>query len=196
MAYNMYIGFISVHLLLDNIMIWMRFWEPRARILNHLSLGPSIYNVKTVSKWIWIYKWPLYDLFWQFFHHMCVYLSKNWGSVSHFECLSQVLVMIGSKVMTQNKNIFISFFLLFCTKTAICLFRVFCTFVFFVITFVPIKIQNWLAPKNDHLNLSFVKYKHVVGKKGQIWLKNGYLSAAISLELAELTQGLRFHLRP
>ena len=37
--------------------------------------------------------------------------------------------------------------------------------MFFVITFVPIKIQTHLAPQNDHLNLNFVKDEHVVGKK-------------------------------
>ena len=36
-------------------------------------------------------------------------------------------------------------------------------FVFFVITFEPIKIQH--APQNDRLNLSFVEYIHVNAKK-------------------------------
>jgi hypothetical protein len=33
------------------------------------------------------YKWPLYDLFWPNFWHMCVYLSQNWGSDSHLRGL-------------------------------------------------------------------------------------------------------------
>ena len=57
------------------------------------------------------------------------------------------------------------FFLPFCTKTDICIFFVFCVFVSFVITFVPIKIQTYSAPQNDRLNLSFVKDVHVVGER-------------------------------
>ena len=41
--------------------------------------------VKSVSKWMFLYKWPLYDLFWPFFSHMYVYLSQNWGSDGPFE---------------------------------------------------------------------------------------------------------------
>jgi hypothetical protein len=37
--------------------------------------------------------------------------------------------------------------------------------VFFVITFVPIKIYTRSAPQNDRLNLSFAKDKLVVGQK-------------------------------
>ena len=71
--------------------------------------------------------------------------------------------------MTQNANISVSLFLQFCKKN--CMFFTFCVFcaflhVFFifVITFEPKKIQTRLAPQNDRLNLSFVKYIHVVGK--------------------------------
>ena len=38
-------------------------------------------------------------------------------------------------------------------------------FLFCVITFEPIKIQTCLAPQNDGLNLSFVKYIHLDGGK-------------------------------
>ena len=38
-------------------------------------------------------------------------------------------------------------------------------FAFFAISFEPIKIETCLAPKNDCLNLSFVKHIYVVGKK-------------------------------
>ena len=34
-----------------------------------------------------------------------------------------------------------------------------------VITFEPIMVRNPLAPQNDRLKLSFVKYTKVVGKK-------------------------------
>ena len=37
-------------------------------------------------------------------------------------------------------------------------------FAFCVINFEPIKIQTCSVPQNDHLNLSFVKDIHVVGK--------------------------------
>ena len=37
-------------------------------------------------------------------------------------------------------------------------------FAFCVIKFEPIKIYTRLAPQNDHLNLSFVKYENTVGK--------------------------------
>ena len=65
--------------------------------------------------------------------------------------------------MTQNANIYISFSLRFCKK----LIRIFCIFVFYafwVISFVPIKIQICQAPQHDCLNLSFVKDEHIVGK--------------------------------
>ena len=51
------------------------------------------------------------------------------------------------------------------TKTDVCNFYIFCVFVFFVITFVPIKIQTHSAPQNDRLDLSFVKDKHVADQK-------------------------------
>ena len=62
----------------------------------------------------------------------------------------------------KKQNFFHLCFLLFCTKTDI---HVFCIFVFFLITFVPIKIQTCKAPQNDHLNLSYVKHEYVNGKK-------------------------------
>ena len=37
--------------------------------------------------------------------------------------------------------------------------------MFFVITLVPIKIYTCQASQNDHLNLSFEKENHVVGKE-------------------------------
>jgi hypothetical protein len=38
-------------------------------------------------------------------------------------------------------------------------------FLFCVITFEQFKIQTYSVPQNDHLNLSFVKYIKVAGKK-------------------------------
>ena len=37
--------------------------------------------------------------------------------------------------------------------------------MFWVVTFEPIEILTPLAPRNDHLNLSFVKDIYVVAKK-------------------------------
>ena len=37
--------------------------------------------------------------------------------------------------------------------------------MFYVVTFVVIKIKTLSAPQNDRLNFSFVKNNHVVGKK-------------------------------
>ena len=42
-------------------------------------------------------------------------------------------------------------------------------FALCVITCEPIKIQTCSAPKNDPLNLSFVKDEHTVGKKMAIY---------------------------
>ena len=42
-------------------------------------------------------------------------------------------------------------------------------FAFIVIAFEPIKIQTCSPPQNNHLNLSFVKDKHTVGKKMAIY---------------------------
>ena len=35
------------------------------------------FQLKTDSKRIFLYKWPLYDLFWPFFCHMCVFFHKT-----------------------------------------------------------------------------------------------------------------------
>ena len=43
--------------------------------------------------------------------------------------------------------------------------HLFCVFAFYVITFLPNKIQTRKAPQNDRLNLSFVKDTHTVGKR-------------------------------
>ena len=45
--------------------------------------------LKTVSKWMSCYKWPLYNLFWSFFCLMYVQLPQNWGSDGHFEVLNR-----------------------------------------------------------------------------------------------------------
>ena len=67
------------------------------------------------------------------------------------------------KSYDAKRKYFHIFFLRFCTKTDICIFFVYYVFVFFVITFVPIKIQTCSAPQNDCRNLSFVKDVYIVG---------------------------------
>ena len=121
-------------------------------------------NIKSVYKWMSLYKCPLYDHSWPFFCHMCVYLSQNWGSDGHCEVLNRSSLWLVEKFWRKTQIFPFPFFLRFCTKTDICIFFVFYVFVFFVITFVPIKIQTCLAPQNDRGNLSFVKDKGLVGQ--------------------------------
>ena len=71
--------------------------------------------------------------------------------------------------MTKNANISISFYFAILYKNTRLRLCVFCIFVFCVITFVTIKIYNHYAPQSDRLNLSFVKDKHVFGKKMTIY---------------------------
>ena len=58
--------------------------------------------LKTDRKWMSLYKWPLYDHFWPFFCHMCVYLSQNVGSDSHFEVLNGSKSWLGLKLWPQT----------------------------------------------------------------------------------------------
>ena len=53
--------------------------------------------IKTVSKWMSLYKWPLYDLVWPFFCH----LSQNWGSDGNFEVLNRSKSWLGQKLWPQ-----------------------------------------------------------------------------------------------
>ena len=56
--------------------------------------------------------------------------------------------------MIQNANISIFHFLRFCTKTLIAL----------LLYHLRVRVIKH-APQNEHLNLSFVKDNHIVGKK-------------------------------
>ena len=100
-------------------------------------------------------------LFWPFFHHIWIIFHKT-------EVLTVILRGFTGlsydwfKTYDTKQKYFHFSFLLFCTKTDIC---VFCVFCIFVITFVSIKIQTCYASQNDHLNLLFVKYNHVAGIK-------------------------------
>ena len=59
----------------------------------------ATYKLKTVWKRMFLYKWPLYNLFWPFFCHMCVYLPQNWGSDSHLEVLNGSKSWLGQKCL-------------------------------------------------------------------------------------------------
>ena len=96
--------------------------------------------VKSVYKWMFLYKWSFYDLFWPFFCKMYDHLSQNWGSDGHFEVLNRSYLSLVQKLWHKTQIFPFPFFLRFCTKADICIFFVFYVFVFFVITFVPIKI--------------------------------------------------------
>ena len=94
--------------------------------------------IKSVWKWMFLYTWPLYDLFCPFLCHMYVHLSQNWGSDNHFEVLNRSYLWLVEKLWRKTQIFPFLFFLRFCTKTDICIFFVFYVFVFFVITFQPI----------------------------------------------------------
>ena len=57
--------------------------------------------LKSVWKRMSLYKWPLYDHFWLFFHQMYVHLSQNWGSDGHFEVLNRSKSWLVQKLWPQ-----------------------------------------------------------------------------------------------
>ena len=58
-------------------------------------------TLKSVYKWMSLYKCPLYDHSWPFYCHMCEYLSQNWGSDGHFEMLNGSKSWLGQKLWPQ-----------------------------------------------------------------------------------------------
>ena len=117
---------------------FIRFWK-NSRFDNLLSKLTDLL-LKTDWKRMFLYKWPLYDLFWPLFGHMYLHLPQNWGSDGHFEELNKSNLWLVQNLWHKTQIFPFLFLLRFCTKTDICLFCVFCVLVFFVITFVPIKI--------------------------------------------------------
>ena len=107
---------------------------------NSETLIKQVLLIKTVWKRMFLYKWPLYDLFWPLFCHMYLHLPQNWGSDGHFEELNKSNIWLVQNLWHKTQIFPFLFLLRFGTKTDICLFCVFCVLVFFVITFVPIKI--------------------------------------------------------
>ena len=85
--------------------------------------------VKTVYKRMFLYKCPLYDHSWPFFHHMYDHLSQNWGSDGHFEVLNRSYLWLVEKlwhktqifpflfffvILYKNRRLHIFCFLHFC----------------------------------------------------------------------------------
>ena len=113
---------------------WKSWWSRyvRSRVLEPFeNLGggenlvgivyplPLLIEIKTDRKWMSLYKWPLYNLFWPFFHHMHVHLSQNWGSDGHFEVLNKSYLWLGQILWPKTKIFPFLFLLRFCTKTKI-----------------------------------------------------------------------------
>ena len=84
--------------------------------------------VKTVSKWMSLYKWPLHDLFWPFFGYINVNLSQNWGSDGHFEVLNRSSLWLVEKLWHKMQ---IFPFLFFCNSVQKQIFASFLSFIFF-----------------------------------------------------------------
>ena len=83
-------------------------------------------NIKTVWKWMFLYKWPLYDLLWPFFCHVYLHLPQNWGSDGHFEELNKSNLWLVQNLW-QKTQIFPFLFLLRFGKK-----QTFASFAFFV----------------------------------------------------------------
>ena len=96
----------------------------------------QIISLKSVYKWMSLYKCPLYDHSWPFFRH----LSQNWGSDGHFEVLNRSYLWLVEKLWRKTQIFPFLFLIAILYKNRYLHFFVFYVFVFFVITFVPIKI--------------------------------------------------------
>ena len=72
--------FISTHVL----------WNKKRQVL-----------LKSVYKWMSLYKCPLYDHSWPFFCHMYGYLSQNWGSDGHFVVVNRSKSWLGQELWPQ-----------------------------------------------------------------------------------------------
>ena len=71
--------------------------------LQHILILPLHLQLKTVSKWMSLYKLPLYDLFWPLFWYMYVHLSQNWGSDGHFEVLNRPYLWLVEKLWCKTQ---------------------------------------------------------------------------------------------
>ena len=94
---------------------------PESRVSRHLSKLVTYIKIKSISRG-WgekkcTDKFPFYIYFKPNFRHLHEYFSQNWSSEGHFEVLDgSVLILIGSKVMTQNAIFSIFVLVRFCKK--------------------------------------------------------------------------------
>ena len=96
------------------------------RELNCLVLS----DLKTVRKRMFLYKWPLYDLFWPFFHHKYDHLLQNWGSDGHFEVLNRSYLRLVQELWHKTQIFPFLFFVILYKNRHFCLlhFLWFCVF--------------------------------------------------------------------
>ena len=88
------------------------------QFMDHWSSGSCSISkfanlIKSVYKRMFLYKWPLYDLFWSFFCHMYVRLSQNWGSDNHFEVINRSYLWLVEKLW-HKMQIFLHLFCFLC----------------------------------------------------------------------------------
>ena len=102
----------------DQILLWSRRQK-------HKILDRKKAVLKSVWKWMFLYKWPLYDHFWPFVCHMYVHLSKNWGSDGHFEVLNRSYLWLVEKLWRKTQIFPFLFFCDFVQK------QIFASFLFF-----------------------------------------------------------------
>ena len=115
-------------------------------------------------------KWPLYDYFWLFLCQVYENLLQNWGSDNHLEVLNKseswLVQQLWHKRPKKYKNtkIIYAFFSTISQKNwngNICILSH---------NFWINQGLDLLSTSNDCLNLSYLKYSHIVSKKtGQKW---------------------------
>ena len=152
--------------------------------------------LKTDRKWMSLYKWPLYNLFWPFFA-ICMFIFHK------IEVLTVILRCLTGLTYDWVKSYdpkwkYFHFF--FC-----CDFvqkQRFSSLEFFSFLYFLSKLLYQIRFRLlKHLKMTIWisvlwKINTWLAKNGQIWSKNDYYSVAIFWEFAELAQGLRLHLRP
>ena len=119
----------------QNLKFFFIHWHLISRFF-FLMLVSNLKVIKTVSKWMSLYKWPLLAIFWPY---VCTIFHKTEVLTVILRCLKGLTYDWFKSHDTKHKY-FHCFFLVILTKTDICMFCVFCVFVFFVIIFVPIKV--------------------------------------------------------
>ena len=104
-----------------------------------LSSSRSLYYIKTCWKRMFLYKWPLYDLFWPFFAICMFIFLKTEVLTVILRCLTGLTYDLIKSYDTKHKY-FHFFCCHFLQKQTFASFAFFAFLCFFAITFVPIKI--------------------------------------------------------